>query len=101
MIIYEVCVNLYYYELVQCLQKKILNLSSHSKTLDAEKEKTKVWKFHRIALVREFQRRSIMPPFVIVDAIIALFKKCLCQKSANSHNPWSMYTLRQFVNCYV
>ena len=63
----------------------------NSKTLDAEKEKTKVWKFHRVALVREFQRRSIMPPFVIVDAIITLFKKCFCQKSVNSNNPWSMY----------
>ena len=44
------------------------------KTVEAEAEKTQVWYFNRIALVQEFDRRSIMPPFVILDLIFGLLR---------------------------
>ena len=41
-----------------------------SKTLAAEKEKTNAWRFHRISLVKEFNRRSLLPPLVLLDLLL-------------------------------
>merc|ERR1711923_396725 len=53
---------LIYILITNAVLMNVLTASVFNKTLNAEKEKTKVWLFYRIALVQEFHRRSIIPP---------------------------------------
>ena len=83
-----------YIVITNAILMNILTASVFNNTLSAEKEKTRVWRFNRIALVQEFHRRSIIPPFVVfrlLGYLITRIKHCRCCLTPSSCPTYSSF----------